>query len=228
MLRFDLLGTAVKVKPQGWLISVSLGTLLTVVMARLRADRSLAETLLLWPIYVLIAGAMDFGHFLGHILGGLWANAPMRRLTFTLPMPLTEYDEVNISPWQHRTRAAGGPIFNLVVAGLHLALRPLTKAGSLTHHLLTVKAGFHGVMGLLSLLPIPIIDGGSILKWTLVERGRTPAEADETVGRVNMALGLTSLTFGMAQAFLRRSTAAAMLIGSGVLFLLVGWKIGRQ
>jgi Zn-dependent protease len=40
-----------------------------------------------------------------------------------------------------------------------------------------------------SLLPIPGIDGGPILKWALVERGSTPAEADETVISVNRVVG---------------------------------------
>lgn len=36
----------------------------------------------------------------------------------------------------------------------------------------------HGLILTGSLAPLPIVDGGSLLKWTLVERGRTPAEAD--------------------------------------------------
>jgi hypothetical protein len=41
-----------------------------------------------------------------------------------------------------------------------------------------------------SLLPIPGIDGGPILKWSLVERGKTLEEADETVRKVNLATGV--------------------------------------
>jgi len=40
-----------------------------------------------------------------------------------------------------------------------------------------------------SLLPIPAIDGGPILKWSLVDRGATPEEADKTVRGVNRVLG---------------------------------------
>ena len=40
------------------------------------------------------------------------------------------------------------------------------------------------------LLPIPFIDGGPVLKWSLVARGRTVPEADQAVRRVNVVLGL--------------------------------------
>ena len=40
-----------------------------------------------------------------------------------------------------------------------------------------------------SLLPIPGIDGGPLLKWSLVQLGRSPLEADEVVKGVNLALG---------------------------------------
>jgi hypothetical protein len=33
------------------------------------------------------------------------------------------------------------------------------------------------------------IDGGPILKWSLVDKGRSLEEADETVKKVNLALG---------------------------------------
>jgi predicted phage tail protein len=41
----------------------------------------------------------------------------------------------------------------------------------------------------LSLLPIPGIDGGPLLKWSLVERGHSPAGADEVVKGVNRFTG---------------------------------------
>ncbi len=41
---------------------------------------------------------------------------------------------------------------------------------------------------------MPIVDGGSSLKWALVERGRSPAEADQVVKRAGIAAGVMLAT----------------------------------
>jgi Zn-dependent protease len=62
-----------------------------------------------------------------------------------------------------------------------------------------------------SLLPIPGIDGGPILKWSLVKAGRTPAKADEVVKQVNLALGSgLSVAAGLALMKRRKWLAAAI------------------
>jgi Zn-dependent protease len=60
-----------------------------------------------------------------------------------------------------------------------------------------------------SLLPIPGIDGGPILKWSLVEKGYEIAEADQVVQRIN---GPLSLTLGLFSgwAFLNKKNLAGV------------------
>jgi Zn-dependent protease len=54
-----------------------------------------------------------------------------------------------------------------------------------------------------SLLPIPGIDGGPILKWSLVGRGYTPAAADGAVRGVNRVMS-AGLGFAAGLAFQKR------------------------
>jgi len=74
-----------------------------------------------------------------------------------------------------------------------------------------------------SLTPLPVVDGGVILKWTLVERGRTPAEADAVVRRLNLAIGAMAIVAGVALATQRNwllplglIVAGAIAIGAGL------------
>ena len=48
----------------------------------------------------------------------------------------------------------------------------------------------HVLLFVASLMPLPIVDGGTLMKWTLVAHGRTQTEADETVRRVNWVMAL--------------------------------------
>jgi Zn-dependent protease len=48
-----------------------------------------------------------------------------------------------------------------------------------------------------SLLPIPGIDGGPILKWSLVAHGRKPDDADTIVQKVNGVLGIVLAVSGV-------------------------------
>ena len=64
-----------------------------------------------------------------------------------------------------------------------------------------------------SLLPIPGIDGGPILKWSLVEQGYSIRESDEVVRQANGALAAL-LGLGSALAYLKRKRFLAILLGA--------------
>jgi MYXO-CTERM domain-containing protein len=76
-----------------------------------------------------------------------------------------------------------------------------------------------------SLLPIPGIDGGPILKWSLVERGHSVEEAEEAVRSVNGLLALAAaLLAGLA--FRRRKTLIGVILGMfslSSLGIFLGW-----
>ena len=66
-------------------------------------------------------------------------------------------------------------------------------------------------------MPLPVVDGGVILKWTLVERGRTPAEADTVIRRLNLAIGAVALVAGVVLAIVRYWLPALGLAAAGAI-----------
>jgi hypothetical protein len=70
------------------------------------------------------------------------------------------------------------------------------------------------------MLPIPYIDGGAVLKWTLVARGRTPEQADEALKQVN-AVTAVGLGAGAVVACRKRKRflggILAMLAGTALM-----------
>lgn len=146
----------------------------------------------------------EWGHNLAHLAASHWIGKPMDELRIQLGMPRCIYHQINdrdVAPRQHIIRALGGPIFNLLVLPLAAAASLASKKTSIAGR--TARTALHTnlFLFLVSLLPIPGIDGGPIMKWTLVEKGRTIQEADEVVRKVNgpmaLFLGLFSgLSFG--------------------------------
>jgi Zn-dependent protease len=79
-----------------------------------------------------------------------------------------------------------------------------------------------------SLLPIPGLDGGPILKWSLVDRGATPEEADETVRAVNRVAG-SGLGIAAGIALKRRRRFLGSLLALfATLSLAVGFGLLKE
>ena len=104
-------------------------------------------------------------------------------------------------PWVDRFYSAVG----LAISCL---LRSLAPHGSLVREVAGWSCLGHGFIFGGSLAPLPIVDGGSMLKWTLVERGRTPEQADEIVAQVDLSLGTALAATGIAVAATRRNRSA--------------------
>jgi hypothetical protein len=66
-------------------------------------------------------------------------------------------------------------------------------ANSAMRDLLNLIALANGLTSLGSFYPLPIVDGGTLLKWSLVEGGTPPPEADKVVQKTNLVLGIASL-----------------------------------
>lgn len=160
-----------------------------------------------WPARLLVGGlsaaswfGADVGHALAHTVSARLAGAPTDEIRIGLDMPRTIYYDNDVPPQIHRARSLGGPIFNaggLVTSGL---LRLLTRRRTLAHELAGWSAVAHGGLLVGSLAPLPIVDGGVILKWTLVEQGRTPQEADAVVQKAGLATGAACAAGGVLLA----------------------------
>jgi Zn-dependent protease len=147
-----------------------------------------------------VAGAMttiilfgsEWGHNLAHAAVAHHIGKPVDAIRIVGGTPMLIYYDINdqqVSPRQHILRASGGPIFNAFLVPLAWLARHFTREGSLAHYLANFALGTNIFLSTVSLLPIPGIDGGPLLKWTLVEGGKSQERADEVVKKVNLAMG---------------------------------------
>ncbi len=157
----------------------------------------------------------EWCHNLAHAAAAHWIGKPMDAMRVAWGMPLINYFELNdrsVTPRQHIFRSLGGPGFNLLAQCLSRWLKGLAQPGSLADEFLFFAKVTNTFIGGVALLPIPGIDGGPVLKWSLVAKGRTPAEADEAVKKVNLALG-AGLGIASGAALKKRRRLPGLLLG---------------
>lgn len=166
--------------------------LLTWVAGKKRPDWSQSKRATAGALTTLILFASEWGHNLAHALFAHRIGKPVDAIRILGGTPMLIYYDTNdqdVSPRQHILRASGGPIFNTLMVPLCWIARILTREGSLPRYAANFALGTNIFIGTVALLPIPGIDGGPILKWSLVERGQSPQEADEMVKKVNLVMG---------------------------------------
>lgn len=215
---FNLQETRITADPTGLWAFVSMFTLGAVIspgvslLARLR--RGLFTTI----AYVIC----DITHYGGHIYSSRVANAPVDQVHFGAPMPMTIYNNNDVSPEAHKLRAIGGPIASLLMLLILLFLRAFTAPNTMLREFFNIQSWVHGILGFGSLAPIPFVDGGSILKWTMVQRGQTPEQADESVKEANLVLGGFIGFVGLVGALLKKWKLAAGCLFVAAQFIAIG------
>ena len=170
----------------------------------------------------------EWCHNLAHLVASNLINKPMDQLRIQFGMPRCVYHDINdleVTPRQHLIRSLGGPLINLILLPITGFFRLITKPESIAGE--TAKTAYQTnlVLSLVSWLPIPGIDGGPILKWSLVERGKTIPEADQAVKNVNGPLAILLGLFS-SRAFARKKFLAGVLslmLGITSLSIFTGW-----
>lgn len=152
-------------------------------------QQRLAVGLLTMPV---ILGS-EWCHNLSHTAAAKAVGKPLDAMRVLWGMPVLIYYDVNdqsITPRQHIVRALGGPFINALFVIIAKQLHHKTRPSSLAYEITNTAVIINTFLCTASLLPIPYIDGGPILKWWLVINNRTPDEADHEVRQVN---GITSI-----------------------------------
>ena len=152
-----------------------------------------------WPMRIF-TGALsgfslilaDVGHALAHSISARAAGAPLDKIDLTSGMPRTVYYDQAVPPRTHILRALGGPLYSGLGLVLSLVARSLFPRNSAAREVADWSSIGHCLIFAGSLAPLPIVDGGSILKWTLVESGKAPQEADQAVEKAGIAAGLAA------------------------------------
>jgi hypothetical protein len=189
-------------------------------------ERKLWQGLLIGLITSAVLLLAEFGHALAHIFSARYAGAPMDEVLVSSDMPRTIYRNNDVAPKVHRMRALGGPIYNMAGFLISIAIFEVSPHGSLLHELMAWSALGHGLLIIMSLAPVPMVDGGSILKWTLVERGRTEKAADDMVRQIDWAFGTILVLIGVTLIFIRSWIIGLIFLGvGGLVFGIAAGKV---
>ena len=190
----EFFGTPIVVVGKTWLpvTQFIVWGIMTRVGIKKHPGRSLGERLAAGGLSMAAILGSEWCHNLAHAATAKWIGKPMDALRVAWGMPLCVYHEIedpNVTPPEHIIRALGGPVFNILLLGLASLMRRLTRQDSIAREVADAGVGMNLFLSTVSLLPIPGIDGGPILKWSLVDSGRMPEEADEIVTQVNKITG---------------------------------------
>jgi Zn-dependent protease len=196
---------------------------------RLHPQRSWLTRLGVGALTMPVILGSEWCHNLAHAAAAKLVGHPTDAIRITWGMPLLVYHEIEdakVSPRQHIIRALGGPVINTVLLIIAALLYPLTKLGSPVRDVVNAAIGMNAFLILGGLLPIPAIDGGAALKWALVEKGQTLAQADEIIQKVDLVTA-AGLGAGAYAAFKKRKrllggifamfAAIALVMGTGLL-----------
>jgi len=167
----------------------------------------------------------EWCHNLAHAAAASLVGKPVDAIRIVWGLPLLVYYDINdptVTPRQHILRALGGPLFNALLFPLTLVFRRFTRPGTVARDAANAAAGMNAFLATASLLPIPGIDGGPLLKWSLVRRGSTPRQADKRVKRVNRVTG-AGLGLAAGIALKKRRWFIGAILG---LFAALSWAIG--
>jgi len=204
MIRMSIFGVSVTVEAAVLVPVVGLWGGVTWTGIRRHPDRRFGRGALMGLATVMVLMPADLGHAFAHIASARLAGAPMDEIRIAVGMPRTLYRDNAVSPAAHRLRAIGGPIFNALGLLLSVAIYGGVRRDSITRELAAWSALGHSWILSMSLSPVPVVDGGTLLKWTLVARGRSEADADATVRRVARGLGLLAGIVGVGLIALQR------------------------
>lgn len=221
LYRFN--GVPVVARPDFWPYPILLTGLLAWVAGLRKPERSWLQRLGVGLLAMPIAMCADIGHAMAHTISARLAGAPMDEILLSSGMPRTLYQNNAVPPETHIRRSLGGPIFSLTGFTLGLLWWRISPHGSLSHDLAEASLAGHSFILLGSLAPLPMVDGGIILKWKLVEAGQSFEQADQTVHKTSLSLGAAFLGLGaLLGLFPKRKLVGGLLAAGGAAAIAAG------
>lgn len=212
MLTTKLFGTKIEIKPVFFGNVVGLWLIATAYGMYRHPGRDVGTGLLIGFGAMFLALFADVGHALAHIFSARIAKAPMDKLLLSGGMPRTLYFYNKVSPATHRMRSYGGPVFSALGLTISLLLFFSLPDGSVGHELAGWSLFGHGFIATGILMPLPIVDGGTILKWALVGRGKTEKQAEAVVQTVNWGVAVLAGAAGVTLLIMETWILGAVLL----------------
>ncbi len=162
-----LWGVQLLATPVAWLSPIVFFGL-HLVLGLLNPAPSLSERLYRALLFVIAVEVSTLLHAAGHIVSGKLARSAMDALLITATRDVNVYhgDQSVVPARVHLARAAGGPVMNLVAAGL-CAIVALDTTPGLGADLLASMLSTNLVFGIGGLMPLPSVDGWIIWREIL-------------------------------------------------------------
>lgn len=197
----------VVVQPGFWPLPVLATGVLAWLAGRRKLERSWPQRLGVGLLALPVAFLAEVGHAFAHTVSARLAGALTDAILLHAGMPQTLYLNNEVPPQAHIRRSLGGPAFSLAGFLLSLLWRRNARAGSLNRELAEVSLASHSIIFFGSFAPVQVVDGGVILKWKLVEAGRSPEQADRLVRKVFAATSAVLAAAGISTGWfwLRKS-----------------------
>jgi Zn-dependent protease len=173
----------------------------------------------------------EWCHDLAHAAVAAHIGKPANAIRVFLGVPLLVYYEPSdqqVTPTQHCARALGGPIFNTLMASLLWLARRFTSKGSLALYSVDFAMKANVVLCTLALLPVSELDGGSILKWSLVHKGYPLERADELVKDANLTAGAGLAAASGIMVKVRRKWSGIGLAALAISCLSIGFGLLKE
>ncbi len=207
--------TPIKVRPGFWIMVLGLWALLSWVGSWRWPEQTLVAYGIVGFVAALLALLADLGHACAHTISARMANAPMDTILLGADMPRTLYQDIEVLPQTHIIRSLGGPVYSAIgfITGIGWLL--LAPSNTAVRYLGEVWTLTNGGIFMAIFVPLQIVDGGVILKWWLVLKGRSETQAARIVQRLGLGLGVVLLA--VALFFLVQTT---WLLGG--IFLIFG------
>jgi hypothetical protein len=138
------------------------------VLNLLKDQPSMAERLYQSILFTLAVEITTLLHAFGHILSGKMVNSAMDELLITTTRDVNLYhgDQSRVPGYIHLARSLGGPLFNLLVAGVCIFVSTRTSPG-FSADLIASLIGTNLFFGIGGFLPIPSVDGEVIWREIL-------------------------------------------------------------
>jgi hypothetical protein len=221
LYRFN--GVPVVAQPDFWPAPIMLSGLLIWLAGFRHPERNWLQRVGIGLLAMPFALLADLGHAMAHTISARVAGAPMNEIRLSSGMPRTLYDNNEFPPQTHIKRALGGPIFSAGSFMVSLFWRHLSPKRSVSRYLADVSLACHSMILLGSIVPLPMVDGGTVLKWKLVEAGRSPEQADQAVQKTSLGIGAACLGLGaVVGLFTKRRLAVGLLVAGGAAGIAAG------
>ena len=138
------------------------------VLNLLKDQPSMADRLYQSILFTIAVELTTVFHAFGHILSGKMVNSAMDELLITTTRDVNLYqgDQSVVPGYVHLARSLGGPLFNLLVAGVCIFLSTKFSQG-FASDLLASLIGTNLFFGIGSFVPIPSVDGEVIWREIL-------------------------------------------------------------